>query len=75
MLYMNSVKYQILWNVDYFAIKSVTVVDNKVIVLYNQKIDNFESGSFQCEKKEIAREVAETLNEEVLKNKEYINEL
>ena len=62
--------YTIKWSLDYFSIKIAKTNNNRVQVFYNQKIDNYESCSFQCESDEIAKQVAETINEEILKTKE-----
>ena len=75
MFHIDSSTYNLMWNIDYFFVKNVTYKDHKVKVIYNQKIDNYESCSFMCENKEIAKEMAETLIEETLKNKDHINEI
>ena len=62
--------FSIKWNLDYFLIKYARTLDIKVQVFYNQQIDKYESCSFKCDNNKIAQEVAQTLNEEVLKNKE-----
>ena len=75
MFHIDSSEYNLMWNIDYFFVKNVTYSERKVKVIYNQKIDNYESCSFMCENKEIAKEMAETLIEETLKNKVHINEI
>ena len=72
MFHIDSIKYELMWNVDYFSIKNITVINNIVKVFYNHKIDNYDSCTFKCENDKIAKEVAESLNEETLKNKENI---
>ena len=64
--------FAIEWNVHYFSIKNAKSNNNEVKILYNQKIDNNESFTFQCENDEIARELVNTINEETLKNRENI---
>ena len=46
-----------------------------VKVYYNQKIDNFDSCTFNCDNNQIANEVAKSLNEESSNNKENIFEI
>ena len=75
MFHIDSSQYNLMWNIDYFFVKNVTYSERKIKVIYNQKIDNYESCSFMCENKEIAKEMAETLIEETLKNKVHINEI
>ena len=72
MFHIDSTKYVLMWNVDYFSIKDIKVINNIVKVFYNYKIDNYDFCSFKCESDKIAKEVAESLNEETLKNKENI---
>ena len=67
--------FTISWNLDYFMIKSASSDKNEVIVIYNQTIDSNDSCKFNCENNEIAKEVANSLNEETLNNKESILEL
>ena len=75
MFHIDSSNYKIMWNVDYFSIKNAISKENKVKVFYNQKIDNYDSCSFKCENEQIAKEVADSLNEESFKNKENILEI
>ena len=70
MFNINSLNYNINWNVDYFVIKYSRANDFRVQVFYNQKIDKYESCSFKCQNNKIAQEVSEILNEESLKNNE-----
>ena len=70
MFNINSLNYNINWNVDYFIIKNAEAVDNRVKVFYNQKIEDYASCSFKCQNDKTAKEVAETLNEETLKSKD-----
>ena len=75
MFHIDSSSYKLMWNVDYFSIKKAEALNNKVKVVYNQKIDNYDSCTFKCEKDNIAKEVAESLNEESIKNRENILEV
>ena len=69
---IDKLNYTIKWSIDYFVIKNAKSNNNKVHVIYNQKIDNYDSCSFTCESNEIAKLVGETINEEILKNREDI---
>ena len=64
LIHIHSVKYNIMWNIYYFSIKYATAINNTVKVYYNQKIDNFDSCTFNCDNNQIANEVAKSLNEE-----------
>ena len=75
MLHINSHKYNIIWNVDYFSIKNAIANNNIVKVYYNQKIDDFDCCTFKCETDQVAKEVAQSLNEEAIKNKDNILEI
>ena len=75
MLHIDSFRYNLMWNVDYFSIKNAIANNNTVKVFYNQKIDDFDSCTFKCESDKVAKEVAESLNEESIKNKDNILEI
>jgi len=75
MFNISKTNYYLNWNIDYFSIKSVEVDKLIIKVYYNQMIDSKISDFFQCEDEEIAKYVAECLNEEKINNKENILEL
>ena len=67
--------YELRWNIDYFPIKNAEAINLKVKVNYNQKIDSKTTCWFECENEEIAKKVAQSLNEETMNNKENILEI
>ena len=67
--------FDLIWNLDYFMIKEVKSNKNKVIVTYNQVIDSKTSCAIDCETNEIAANIAKSLNEEKINNKENILEV
>ena len=67
--------YELRWNIDYFPIKNAEAINLKVKVNYNQKIDSKTECWFECENEEIAKKVAQSLNEETINNKENILEI
>ena len=75
MLLVSQSTFDIIWNLDYFSIKKVESNKNVVNVIYNQIIDNKKSCGIKCENEDIAKKVAQFLNEESISNKEDILEL
>ena len=73
LIHIDSFKYNIMWNIDYFSVKYAEAINNNVKVNYNQKIDNFDSCTFKCDNNQIAKEVAQILNEETENNKYNIS--
>ena len=73
--YIESLFFTLQWKLDYHSIKTAVYNDNVVNVIYNYNINKNEKFVIKCENSEIAKLVAETINEESLKNKENINEL
>ena len=63
------------WKIDYHTIQKAVYNNNVVKIVYNYNINNNENFIINCENNEIAKQVAEAINEESLKNKENINEL
>ena len=67
--------YQLRWNIDYFLIKNAEAINLRVKVNYNQPIESKTSCCFECENENIAKNVAKSLNEETINNKENILEI
>ena len=67
--------YNLRWNIDYFAIKNAEAEEVNVKVYYNQMIDSKSSCWFKCESEDIAKKVANCLNEEKINNKENLMEI
>ena len=67
--------FDLLWNIDYYAIKRVETEKNILIVNYNQPIDGKDQCKIKCENEDIAKKVAKTLIEEAINNKDNILEL
>ena len=61
--------------IDYFYIKEVKADKFEVKVEYNQVIDSENNCTILCEDELIASNVSKSLNEEMLNNKEIINEI
>ena len=61
--------------IDYFYIKEVKADKLEVKVEYNQVIDSESNCTILCEDELIATNVAKSLNEEMINNKEIINEI
>ena len=72
MFFINSRNYEILWNIDYYSVKKAEANNLIVKVDYNQIIDSKTFCTFECENKDIAKEVAKSLNEESINNRENI---
>ena len=68
-------KFDICWNIDYFSIKKAESNKNIVKVIYNQKLEGKDYCIITCENDDIARDVAKSLNEEKINNKENLFEV
>ena len=76
MLNINKTNYELNWNIDYYYIKTIEIIDKfKIKINYNQEIDSKTSCMFACENEEIAKSVAQCLKEEKINNKDKIFEL
>ena len=73
--YIESLFFTLQWKLDYHSIKKAVYNDNVVKVIYNHNVNKNDNFVIKCENSEIAKQVAEAINEESLKNKENINEL
>ena len=75
LLLVSHTNFIVCWNIDYFSIKNAESNNNYVKVKYNQKIDGKDYCTITCENEDIAREVAKSLNEEKINNKENLFEV
>ena len=76
MFQINKANFELNWNIDYYYIKTIEIIDTiKIKINYNQDIDSKACCMFKCENEEIAKSVAQCLNEETINNKDKIFEL
>ena len=69
---INTSDYNLNWDINYFSIRNLEISYKKIKVNYNQMIDSRMFFLIKCETEEIAKSVAEAINEEIENNKEYL---
>ena len=75
MIVIEYTNFNLINNIDYFYIKSVRAEKLEVKIEYNQVIDSASNSIILCEDENIAINVSKSLNEEMINNKEIINEI
>ena len=75
MIIIEYTNFNLINNIDYFYIKNARAEKLEVKIEYNQVIDSADNYTILCENEDIAINVSKSLNEEVINNKEIINEI
>ena len=62
-------------DIYYFSIKEIKIDKFKVDIEYNQKMDSEDRYIIHCENETIANNISDSLNEEMVNNKQTLDEL
>ena len=67
--------YSVVKDIYYFSIKEIKIDKFKVDIEYNQKMDSEDRYIIHCENETIANNISDSLNEEMVNNKQTLDEL